>query len=54
MDPAPPPEPVKYIAPYEYKSKEPVYKSTGKFPKKDDAIIFKIGEFRDLNLLLNK
>ena len=37
-DPAPPPEPVNYIVPYEPKSREPVYKSTGKFPKIDEAI----------------
>ena len=37
-DPAPPPEPVTYILPYEPKSREPVYKSTGKFPKIDEAI----------------
>ena len=35
---APPPEPVTYILPYEPKSREPVYKSTGKFPKIDEAI----------------
>ena len=35
---APPPEPVIYILPYEPKSREPVYKSTGKFPKIDEAI----------------
>ena len=37
-DPAPPPEPVTYILPYEPKSREPVYKFTGKFPKIDEAI----------------
>jgi hypothetical protein len=31
-------EPVNYIIPYEPKSREPVYKSTGKFPKIDEAI----------------
>ena len=35
---AQPAEEVTYIAPYEAKRKEPVYKSTGKFPKIDEAI----------------
>jgi len=37
-DPSPKAEPVNYIVPYEPKSREPVYKSTGKFPKIDEAI----------------
>jgi len=37
-DPAPPPEPVTYILPYEPKFRKPEYKSTGKFPKIDEAI----------------
>ncbi len=37
-DPAPKAEPITYVAPYEEKRKETVYKSTGKFPKIDEAI----------------
>ena len=37
-DPAPKAEPIIYVAPYEAKRKEPLYKSTGKFPKIDEAI----------------
>ena len=36
---APPePEEVIYVVPYERRRKEPEYKSTGKFPKLDEAI----------------
>ena len=35
---APAPEPIDYIVPYETKPKESEYKSTGKFPKLDEAI----------------
>lgn len=37
-DPAPKAEPITYVAPYEAKRKETLYKSTGKFPKIDEAI----------------
>ena len=37
-DEPPAPEPVTYVVPYEAKTKAPVYKSTGKFPKLDEAI----------------
>jgi hypothetical protein len=37
-DEAPEPEQVEYIVPYQPRKREPEYKSTGKFPKIDEAI----------------